>query len=137
MQEASQPPCQSKCWKLSCICVIGKPKRKDWWRYSALEELENEALLMPHQKWIIKVPHDARVHKKKESHLASAPSTMVRTIFEGFSAFSTFGANQAISLMKIASLHFAVQCEVMHVTIWETAVSWHVEEAIMKLRRIC
>ena len=77
------------------------------------------------------------MHEKKESHLANAPSTMGKTIFEGFSTFSTFGANQAISLMKIASLHFAVQCKVMHVTIWETAVSWHVEEATMKLRRIC
>ena len=116
--------------------MIDKPKRKDWWRYSALEQLDNEALSMPHQKWIIKVPHDAPVHEKKESHLANAPSTMGRTIFEG-SAFLTFGANQAISLMKIVSLHFAVQCEVMHGTIWETAVSWHMEEATMKLRKIC
>ena len=92
---------------------------------------------MPHQKWIIKVPHDAPVHEKKESHLANAPSTMGRTIFEGSSAFSTFGENQAIFLMKIASLHFAVQCEVMHMTIWETAASWYVEEATMKLRKIC
>ena len=117
--------------------MIDKPKWKDWWRYSALEQLENEALSMPLPKWIIKVPHNAPVHEKKESHLASAPSTMGRTIFEGSSTFLTFGANQAISLMKIASLHFAVQCEVMHVTIWETSVSWHVEEATMKLKRTC
>ena len=62
---------------------------------------------------------------------------MGKTIFEGFSAFSTFGANQVISLMKIASLRFAVQCKVMHVTIWGTAASWHVEEAITKLGKIC
>ena len=62
---------------------------------------------------------------------------MGKIIFEDFFAFSTFGANQVISLTKIASLHFTVQCEVMHVTIWETAASWHVEEAITKLRRIC
>ena len=80
---------------------------------------------------------DVPVQEKRGSHLASVPSMMGKTIFEGFSAFSTFGANQVISLMKIASLHFAAQCEVMHETIWETAASWHVEEAIMKLRRIC
>ena len=92
---------------------------------------------MPHSKWIIRVLHDVPVQEKKGSHLASVPSTMGQVTFEDFSAFSTFGANQAISLMKIASLHFAVQCEVMHVTIWETAVSWHVEEATIKLRRTC
>ena len=62
---------------------------------------------------------------------------MGKTIFEDFSAFSTFGANQAIFLMKIASLHFIVQCEVMHVTMWGTAATWHVEEATMKLRKTC
>ena len=77
------------------------------------------------------------MHGKKENHLASAPSMMGKTILEGSFAFSTFGANQAIFLIKIASLHFAVQCEVMHVTIWGTAASWHVEEAITKLGKIC
>ena len=117
--------------------MIDKPKLKDWWKCSALEQLENEALSMPHSKWIIRVLQDVPVQEKKGSHLASVPSTMGKTILEDFSAFSTFGANQVISLTKIASLHFAVQCEVMHVTIWETAASWHEEEAIMKSRRIC
>ena len=62
---------------------------------------------------------------------------MGKIAFEGFSAFLTFGANQVIALTKIPSLHFAVQCEVMHVTIWGTAASWHVEEAITKLGKIC
>ena len=117
--------------------MIDKPKRKDWWKCSALEQLENEALSMPHSKWTIRVLQDVPVHEKKGNHLASVPSTMGQVTFEDFSTFSTFGANQVISLTKIASLHFAVQCEVMHVTIWGTAASWHVEEAITKLGKIC
>ena len=102
-----QIPCWSKCWKLSCRCMIARPRQKDWWKYQAPELLENKTPSMPHQKWIIKPLRVTPVHKKNGSHLESVPSAMGKTTFENASAFLIYGANQAIFLMKIASLCFA------------------------------